>query len=656
MKTINLRNDVEVTDVLESHTVGMNETPEALSQLSKVLRDSTYTDKPLAGVRETITNAADEHLRHGITKKPVVTLPTEDNDYTFSVRDFAKGLSREDAFNVFFKYFESTKRNCMLTTGCKGLGSKAISAICDVYQVISFFEGKKYTFAATVRGDEFDAHLVSEEETDEPSGILVTAQIPESKVEPVRAAFRRFYYYYKAYYEVECHGIELGENYFDPSEAIQKDKNNKFVWQRGIRYDYPLLPTNMAVVINKDVILDIHPSREFLEQTDRNKTIIDGAIKVAAAKRTTELQKEIDQKESIMDCFRFYNEKKTEIDFYKNFGLVVPTLPKELSVEAADIADEPVGRSRYVNIYTSYIDTYGKRASLDRLSRWTSITLSLKQTKILYLNTRNLNAARHEAIYNYVEEQGWDKSECYVLCIKDKSIDDVKGVLNNLIDGLADSLIVDANHVKAAKGAPKPKLFEVFHSCYEDLFRRNGRVQRHRRSLATDMPEDETIYYVPLFRNQKDLDGVSAQQINQLTRKVKIVAVPSSNLSKVPSNWKPLESLIARISNANARTHETAMVRLAENSEVSKTALGVLGYKTYSNRLVVTRLLDGQSKRFMKKSKKVLDNFQEKCSNDPELAQACLVCNAPLNRSSRSGAFYAARQNAKQIIRNEITL
>ena len=77
------------TQGIESSQVSnMDMDLEGMKQACQIFRDNIYTDKILAVVREWVSNAVDEHLKHGI-EQPVQTGVQENR---FFVRDFANGL------------------------------------------------------------------------------------------------------------------------------------------------------------------------------------------------------------------------------------------------------------------------------------------------------------------------------------------------------------------------------------------------------------------------------------------------------------------------------------------------------------------------------------------------------------------------------------
>ena len=135
---------------------------ERVGMAISILRDRIYSDKFKATLFETLSNALDEHVKYGI-KRPVSIHLTKNE---LSIRDFARGLSKEDTFQVFFQYFESTKNQENTSIGGFGIGSKAPAAYTGLYLVISRFEGTKYTFSSSIDGNDSIASLIHSEPCD----------------------------------------------------------------------------------------------------------------------------------------------------------------------------------------------------------------------------------------------------------------------------------------------------------------------------------------------------------------------------------------------------------------------------------------------------------------------------------------------------------
>ena len=177
MKTQLATSPIFTQGIESSQVSNMDMDLEGMKQACQIFRDNIYTDKILAVVREWVSNAVDEHLKHGI-ENPVQTGVKEGR---FFVRDFANGLDDNGIRNVFGKYFRSTKSNSDQPIGGFGVGAKAGHCYQDVFYVTSFYNGTKTVYSCILGGDESGASIgqvieMSQEPTNE-SGLLVEIDI-----------------------------------------------------------------------------------------------------------------------------------------------------------------------------------------------------------------------------------------------------------------------------------------------------------------------------------------------------------------------------------------------------------------------------------------------------------------------------------------------
>lgn len=115
-----------------------------------ILRDTLYTDKILAVLREYSANAWDAHRMVGKGDVPIkVVLPSE-IEPTLIIRDYGPGLSPEDVFQVYTQYGASTKRSSDQAVGMLGIGSKSGFAYSDSFTISSFHKGVKSTYVAVL--------------------------------------------------------------------------------------------------------------------------------------------------------------------------------------------------------------------------------------------------------------------------------------------------------------------------------------------------------------------------------------------------------------------------------------------------------------------------------------------------------------------------
>jgi len=177
MKTQLATSPIFTQGIESSQVSNMDMDLEGMKQACQIFRDNIYTDKILAVVREWVSNAVDEHLKHGIEQ----SVQTGVKEGRFFVRDFANGLDDNGIRNVFGKYFRSTKSNSDQPIGGFGVGAKAGHCYQDTFYVTSFYNGTKTVYSCVLGGDESGASIgqvieMSQEPTNE-SGLLVEIDI-----------------------------------------------------------------------------------------------------------------------------------------------------------------------------------------------------------------------------------------------------------------------------------------------------------------------------------------------------------------------------------------------------------------------------------------------------------------------------------------------
>lgn len=154
MKIANSASPLIVSEGFDPNVSIMGMSQEDALQMAKHLRDTVYTNKVLAVVREYLSNSFDEHTKFKI-ERPVETGVREiDGNYEFFARDYAKGLSEHDIRNVFGVYGNSSKNKNNDSIGSYGIGGRAFFAYSDTFFVHSCFEGTKTTYSCVIGGDE----------------------------------------------------------------------------------------------------------------------------------------------------------------------------------------------------------------------------------------------------------------------------------------------------------------------------------------------------------------------------------------------------------------------------------------------------------------------------------------------------------------------
>jgi len=186
---------VESHGVTSSGVFGISLKDEA--HIMSILRDTLYSDKVLAVIREYSSNAWDAHREVGKADVPIkVTLPTS-MDPTLTIEDFGPGLSPDDVFDVYTQYGASTKRGSNTTVGMLGIGSKSGFAYSDSFTVISRHGGKKRIYTAVLDESEKGAiSLLHEEPCGPETGVSVQIAIRPEDIREFHQKAEKLYQFF----------------------------------------------------------------------------------------------------------------------------------------------------------------------------------------------------------------------------------------------------------------------------------------------------------------------------------------------------------------------------------------------------------------------------------------------------------------------------
>jgi hypothetical protein len=168
------------------------------AHIMTILRDTLYSDKVLAVLREYSSNAWDAHRDVGKHDLPIkITIPTSMNP-VLVIRDYGPGLSQDDVFQVYTQYGSSTKRNSNSSVGMLGIGSKSGFAYSDSFSITSWHGGKKKMYVAVLDASEEGViNLLHEEDcgVDETGVEVQMAVRPPDIMEFMSKARKLFQYF-----------------------------------------------------------------------------------------------------------------------------------------------------------------------------------------------------------------------------------------------------------------------------------------------------------------------------------------------------------------------------------------------------------------------------------------------------------------------------
>jgi hypothetical protein len=148
--------------------------PAATVHIARLLRN-IYKDPVHAVVREYLANAIDAHTRAGQTIPIEVHRPTIQAPI-FRVRDYGAGLNVHDVKDLLLGFGTSDefKRVSEDEIGGFGIGCKCAFAVSDAFTYMSWHGGAKQTWLCQLDSKDMgEAKLISQEPSDEPSGLQI---------------------------------------------------------------------------------------------------------------------------------------------------------------------------------------------------------------------------------------------------------------------------------------------------------------------------------------------------------------------------------------------------------------------------------------------------------------------------------------------------
>jgi hypothetical protein len=296
MKTATIASPLLTSGNMESSVMGMDAV--GMDLATYFMRDKIYSNKIKAVVREYLCNAIDEHNKFDVKETVQTGLRLENNEHTFYVRDFAKGLSEEGVRNIFGMYFRSTKSKSNDSIGGFGVGSKAGHCYNDTFFVTSYFNGKCTTYTCVLGAGDSGVpvgHIYKIDECDtNETGLEVSVPISSADYSDFKREIQDFIHLSPAKIEAT-----IGNLIISPVETIKSFERNGFKFRLlnyggslsyketifqmgGVTYGSSVKDKNFNIKRNHTLVIDIPIgmmsipiSRENFENTTANKLVLD---------------------------------------------------------------------------------------------------------------------------------------------------------------------------------------------------------------------------------------------------------------------------------------------------------------------------------------------------------------------------------------------
>lgn len=290
----------------------------ASSKAFKILGDSLYQNKQEAVVRELSTNALDAQKEAGVTKPYELHIPTELDD-EFRIRDFGTGLDAEQIEGLYTTYFQSTKDQSNEYIGALGLGSKSPFSCTDEFTVTSFKNGKMFVYLIKTVNDKPTYSKLLETETDQENGIEI--KFVSSDCYKFQQAYQKVVSGFDPINYPDCN-IGLNYSLEEIIDGVYKSScgSHSSINIRMGQILYPITKDKMQEFINNDIFnkfgnrividvplgsVDIHPSRESLDYTEKTTEFLKDYLYTTQESILKNIRDQVDEKETIRQAAHF---------------------------------------------------------------------------------------------------------------------------------------------------------------------------------------------------------------------------------------------------------------------------------------------------------------------------------------------------------------
>lgn len=176
----NQKNNSALGGAIDATKFGIS--AENSAHIINILRNTIYSDKIMAVIREYSANAFDANKSVGKENEPItIHIPT-DSELYFSVTDCGPGLSHNEVVMIYTQYGASTKRDSDDYVGMLGIGSKSAFCYSDSFIVISKNQGKIRTYSAFIDESQHGTiALLNESDLEDKNETGLEIKIPVKK-------------------------------------------------------------------------------------------------------------------------------------------------------------------------------------------------------------------------------------------------------------------------------------------------------------------------------------------------------------------------------------------------------------------------------------------------------------------------------------------
>lgn len=432
-------NEAEIESNIQGESAPMVFSEAGFAHLMSLFTN-LYNNPELAVVREYFTNAVDAQVGNGSTLPVEVTAPTWDTP-NYVVKDHGVGMSKDDIFNIYRKYGESTKRNTNAESGYFGLGCKSALAITSQFSLTTIKNGKKTTVLISNGSEGNMVNIVRVVDTDEPTGTTVTIPVTNTNkfigdmqeffkyIDPSKVTIKgssvisvgtafdglqifdaggtTIYINPNRHYAAKTHVMMGGVPYFVSADDIESMAE----YAEDADGFYSLSRHSMILAANIGDV-ELTPNRESLRFTDKTREWIASTLNALVKTMKVEVKEKLKNAETLEEYTDTFEEWKYilgDMDFkFKDFDFS----------DIKERLDTPI----LCRVYRSYSDTFDSNHSFNA-SFLSYIGTNSRQYVVISPEKEN-DRYPSQSIRNYLRSLNILKTNTEILWDEKKQITD----------------------------------------------------------------------------------------------------------------------------------------------------------------------------------------------------------------------------------------
>ena len=382
-----IRNDLSVTiersGDFDENTFGID--TEDVSLILEIIRNKLYSNKLGSFIREISSNAYDAMVELAINtggseldvrnKCIDYTLPTDNNNSTFTIRDYGTGMSDDKIRNIYTKVGKSTRSVSNKFVGMMGIGRLVGFCVTDSFNVTSYLDGIRTEYLCYI--DETKCGKIatlSQSDTTEPNGIAISINVPREMWRDLCYELRRFIY---GVDDVQFNVTNINDiniphvydtsEYFTPPVKYFEGKNwicynskdSSFSYIKMGIVKYPIAHLHKFLKYNRIIFnvpigsITINASREAVEYTKETTAFINQLVDATYNEAYQIIQDNINKCNDLLSVASYYKSVCKIIDCDSNINIKYTDPNTKLTVTVPRLFDYFITISKYTPIIPS---------------------------------------------------------------------------------------------------------------------------------------------------------------------------------------------------------------------------------------------------------------------------------------------------------------